>query len=105
MRGLKRFWVSWYATPRNGPFTLHTPWWLSGERCSDGAKTVCAAILAKDEAAAKEAIFAAHDVRPKQIELRFCNERPSDWDPFCDRFPRAKWMKWPDQKAKKRRGG
>lgn len=103
MRGLKRFWVSWYATRRNGPFTLHAPWWISGVRCSDDAKVVCAAILAKDEAAAKEAILVAHYTRPREVELRFCSEKPGDWDPFCDRFPRAAWMKWPDKKTKKKR--
>lgn len=94
--------MSWYATKENGPFTLNTPWWISGERCSDGAATVCAAVMAESAADAQSTIVKAHDSILEGIEWRFVNDKPEDWDPFCDRFPRAKWMTWP--KSKKRGG-
>jgi hypothetical protein len=91
-----RWWVSWYATKSAGPFTLHTPWWESGWRMSDDAGTVVAAVLAPTEDAAKEVVLAAHDARPAALEWRFVNSRPADWTPFCDRFQRANWMRWPE---------
>lgn len=93
---MKPFWISWYAV-RHVSFTLHWPWWFSGARLfSDFSeqKTVCAAVQAESEDAAKEIIFAAHDTRPKSIEWRFCEECPVNWSPFSDRFPRADWMQW-----------
>lgn len=93
----RRWWVRWFATHKNGPFTLRTPWWLSGERCSDGAKIVCAALQADSDMAAMELVKQAHDNKNVDIEFSFVSERASDWDPFCDRFPRARWMKWPPE--------
>ena len=86
------YWVSWYATEENGPFTLNWPWWFSGYRCSDDADTTCTAVRAPSENHAKALVILAHDKPPNQIEWRFVEERPDDWSPFCDRFPRAEWM-------------
>lgn len=97
---LKRFWLSWTAKDE-GPFTLWSPWWISGAALYTDGKdilerpTICAAVIAPDEDAAKGVIRAAHDKPPLDLEWRFCNERPQDWSPFCDRFPRGDWMKWP----------
>ena len=98
---MKTFWLSWYG---NGwPFTLDTPWWISGYRffADENAKddefqqpTICAAVRAESKEAAKEIILAAHDARPSNLEWRFVDERPADWSPFTDRFPRADWMQW-----------
>lgn len=96
---MKRFWVSWYDTC-GGKYELHSPWWRSGFRMggADGETeepTVCAAIEATDEDAAKAAVIAAHDEpRPDDLEWRFVEERPDDWSPYCDRFRAAPWMKW-----------
>ena len=84
------FWVSWWYMSE---FELHSPWWISGER-GDGVESVCAAVMATSEDDARACILAAHDVSG-EIEWRFAEERPADWAPFCDRFPRANWMVWP----------
>ncbi len=92
---MKYRWLSWYAVPdtvtENGDFELYYPWWISGYRCSDGAAVICAAIPL-DRSAAIEAVFDSYDERPGRIEWRFNDE--ADGSPFCDRFPRAAWMKW-----------
>lgn len=90
---MSRYWVSWYSK-HMGEFELHSPWWISGYRCDDEAQTVCAAVIAEDEQGAMAAIVDAHDDPTVEIEWRFCNERDKDWSPFCDRFPRADWMRW-----------
>ncbi|NBJ13364.1 hypothetical protein [Microvirga arsenatis] len=91
---VKRYWVSWLAD--HGPFELHSPWWFSGMRASDDVPTVCAAVMAESEEAAREAIYACVDSRPAHIEFRFIEERPDDWTPFNSRFQRRDWMNWPD---------
>lgn len=92
---MKRWWVSWYDQ-RYGKWELHSPWWVSGERSADEAKTICAAVIAPDEDGAKRLIIMAHDEpRPRDLEWRFVEERPEHWHPFCDRFERADWMRWP----------
>lgn len=63
---MKKFWLSWYGS--TVPFTLETPWWISGVRMSDDANTIVAALRADSEDAAKETILAAHDIRPDQLE-------------------------------------
>jgi len=97
---MKNWWISWwYKLPRKGPWTfeLHSPWWCSGGRSSDGMKSICAAVQAPDEAAALEIIYAAYDKRPRDIDFRFVEARPNDWSPFCERFPHADWMQWEDR--------
>lgn len=96
---MKNYWVSWYDT-RYGKWELHSPWWVSGERMSDGAKTICAAIRVPDEDTAKQLIILVHDEpRPDELEWRFISEKDDNWTPFCDRFQRADWMEWPPHDA------
>lgn len=97
---MKYRWVSWYAVPgtitENGKFELHYPWWISGERGSDGAQTIVAAIPVVLEEEAHAVIQEAHDFKPAHkvdLEIRFNDLK--EGSPFCERFPRRKWMKWP----------
>lgn len=97
---MKNFWLSWYHA---GAFELHTPWWISGYRSAqedqeEDQATICAAVVAESEEAAKQLIIACHDTPPTEIEFRFVEERPSGWSPFCDRFRAASWMRWPPEK-------
>ena len=95
---MKRYWLSWYGT--SDSFELTSPWWISGERVfADGSAelTICAAIIASGTDAAKSVVVNAHDISPTRLAWRFVEERPDDWEPFCDRFPRAEWMQWPDR--------
>jgi hypothetical protein len=90
---MKNFWISWQHRSEFGEFELHFPWWISGT--GDGYSNLCAAVKAESEEAAKKIICEhCYDVSPTYIEFRFCEERPADWNPFCDRFQRADWMKW-----------
>lgn len=92
---LKNFWVSWYDK-NYGKWELHWPWWVSGERLSDGALTICAAVQAESADAAMILIEEAHDEpRPLPLEWRFVHPKTEDWSPFNSRFQRADWMKWP----------
>lgn len=93
---MKSFWISWYSPPELGDFELVSPWWISGERLSDDALTICAAVRAEDEAGAEALIMAAYDKKPQSLEWRFCEELADDWKPGAsDRFPAADWMVWP----------
>jgi hypothetical protein len=90
----KPFWISWWArSDPIAPFALSAPWWISGYR-GDGADSICAAVRATDEESAKAFVRAAHDDPSVEIQWRFAEERPIDWAPFGDRFPRAAWMVW-----------
>jgi hypothetical protein len=89
----RRFWVSWWMTDASGAFELHAPWWISGERM-DGAQSVCAAIVARDEDDARTVVRTSHDNPGADLEWRFVEERPTDWSAFSGRFRRAGWMKW-----------
>ena len=96
----KRWWVSWYHRTNLGPFELPTPWWVSGG--GNHRKTICAAIVATDEDAARKCVYAAYDTRPDHLAFRFVESRPDDWAPWKmapgvqgeSRFPRAEWMQW-----------
>lgn len=96
---MKPFWISWYTTFNMGGWELHSPWWISGTRFTDDDdrpdQTICAAVMAKNEDDAMRQIRAAYDKQVRNVEWRFCEEKPEGWAPFSDRFPRAKWMKWP----------
>lgn len=97
---LKKFWVSWYSPAKLGGWELHTPWWVSGYAMGDeeDVPTICAALHARDEAAAHQTIADCYDKETKitDIEWRFVEERPDDWSPFNSRFQRAPWMNWDD---------
>lgn len=96
---MKRFWVSfWSKDPSKWEY--HGPWWISGERggwddADDTEQSICAAVTAADETQAKRIIEVAHDKGHKPSEWRFVTEKAEDWEPFCDRFERREWMKWP----------
>lgn len=96
MNDKKNFWVSWYNTVPLNQFELHSPWWVSGSRESDDADTVCAAVKAVDEGAARNVILHSYDTPPPGgVEWRFVEPRADDWSPFSGRFGRADWMVWP----------
>lgn len=93
-----RWWVSWYE--HTVPFEYHGPWWVTGQELGGGQRrTIVAAVLAADEDAARGVIVAAHDEPPTEVSWRFVEERPADWAPFSDRFPRGTWMQWPAGQA------
>lgn len=101
---MKSYWVSWYHTPDLGGFELSAPWWVSGARIvadrlafdeQREEPIVCAAVRADHPEGARDRILTAYDVRPDGLEWRFVEERPSDWSPFTDRFPKTDWMQWP----------
>lgn len=93
---LKNYWLSWYcASADYGKFELHWPWWVSGERMSDNALTICAAVRAETPDDAMKIIENCYDA-PTRLEWRFCEVRAHDWQPYGGRFPKAEWMKWPD---------
>lgn len=91
---LKPFWMSWES---DGAFAWDGPWWVSAWilRADDTATDViCAAVMATDREDAMRRIVEAHDP-PTGLVFRFAEERPLDWSPFCDRFERRTWMRWP----------
>ncbi len=53
-------------------------------------------VLAEDEQSAKEKVLRSYDVYlpADAVTWRFVEERPDDWSPFGDRFPKADWMQW-----------
>lgn len=93
----KRWWVSWYQ-PVGSDLELRSPWWCSGSR-ADGAQTICAAVEATNASEAMAIVRSAQN-DDITIEWRFVEERPDDWEPFCDRFQRADWMEWPGKAAR-----
>lgn len=98
---LTPFWVSWWDDLVVS-FELHSPWWFSGCRFHGledddedlSQSSVCAAIMAADEAHVRRLIGEAYDV-PVTLEFRFVEPRPVGWSPFSDRFQRGDWMRWP----------
>jgi hypothetical protein len=93
------YWVRWEGA---GAFTWEGPWWESGwfdrensEGDEEDVPIFCAAVMARDAAHAESQIRAAHDNGQGPSEFSFVNERVPGWSPFCDRFQRADWMKWP----------
>lgn len=90
---MKRFWVSWlHRFSTMGAFELNSPWWISG--VEGGFETICAAVVAKNEKDVYIKIGNVYDIPPESIVFRGVAQRSDDWLPFCDRFPRADWMKW-----------
>lgn len=88
------FWLSWWHTDDLGAFELRWPWWWTGTRMGDGARSVCAAIRAETVEDALGAVLASYDTRHDRLAWRFASTRPDDWSPFSERFSRAKWMRW-----------
>jgi hypothetical protein len=102
-RDVHNFWLSWEHHEAMGPFTLNSPWWISGEgdKGTDAEgndvgefKSICAAIKARDIKEAMRMVVEAYDRKPVAMEWRFTKPRPKDWSPFSERFPQADWMVW-----------
>lgn len=107
---MKRFWLSWTVRPTDGPFTLHSPWWVSGSaiEIDDKGKakafdTICAAVQAESLDEAKGKILSGFDSRLIDLAWSFAGKKPDNWSPWDvkhpgnqTRFPRAKWMEWPE---------
>lgn len=102
---MKSYWLSWYSRDY-GKFELRWPWWVSGyayESTKDGTgeeieiPTICAAVRADSEEAAKAVVVASHDDPNARIDWRFVSEQGADYTPYNDRFQRNdKWMpEWP----------
>ena len=91
------WWISWYNTAPLSSFELHSPWWVSGYRCSDDAETIVAAVRAVDETAAWAQVQDAYDDEPDSLERRFTE--PLTASPFTGRFPQAGWMAWDDDRT------
>lgn len=87
------FWISWWTTEALGDFELHSPWWVTG-LAGDDAESICAAVRAPTEADAKQLILQSYDQPPNDLEWRFCDQKPTDWVPFSERFPQDGWMVW-----------
>jgi len=99
---MKRWWVRWYGNA-DVSFEYHGPWWQSGEAFGVDAEgnelsvpIFVAAVVAEDHRGAEHVIERAYgwDHAGGIREWSFVGERPDDWEPFCDRFPRADWMRW-----------
>lgn len=88
-----RYGVSWVVPP--GSFEYDGPWWMNG-KTGEGRSVVYAAVVAATPEAAKKVISDAHGIDSgMSIEWGTIYEEADDWSPFCERFPRASWMKWP----------
>lgn len=96
---MRNFWASFYCTEeRLGDFEYHGPWYVSGEGATDSgawAMSVCVALRADSEEEVRAIIARSFDDGEGPAEWRFIEERPTDWKPFSERFPRAPWMRWP----------
>lgn len=100
---LQPFWVRFYDNPTHLKlFEYHGPWWVSGTRGGwdddvvvDSRDIIVAAVMATDEEAAQRVIVEAYDDKSGPAEWSFVNVKPADWAPFCARFARRSWMKWP----------
>ncbi len=91
---MKKYWISWFHSPVYGPFELNSPWWI---RESEGLSyTIYAAVKANSEAEAKELVRNSYNKQldAATFEWRFCEEKPADWSPFCDKFPKDNFMAW-----------
>jgi hypothetical protein len=85
--------MRWYGMPAWN-FEYHGPWWISGE--TEDTTIFVAAVVAPSEDDARRVIEASYDDGAAGVfEWSFSNPRSDDWEPFCDRFPRADWMQWP----------
>ena len=93
------WWVSWYHHwEEHGPFTLHSPWWISSSD-AEGRDGICAAVRAEDEEGAMEVVLSSFDRRSDSVEWRFVEWREDGWSPFGSRFPKAEWMAWEEDKT------
>jgi hypothetical protein len=91
----KPYWISWYG---GGSFEYTGPWWCTGDAGgfagSPYVPIFCAAVMAESEEQALAIITECHD-KPSALDVRFNEPREDSWEPFCERFPRVSWVKWP----------
>lgn len=88
----RNYWISWWQSHQ--PFEM-APWWVSGWRCGEeeDQASICAAVQAESEEAAKAVVLAAHDApTPDDLDWRFVVELADNWTPYNSRFPQAEWM-------------
>ena|ERR1017187_5077551 len=91
------YWISWNHEKHFTPFEIDSPWWISGQGADGLSASICCAIKAENELDAIAKIYKSYDETPKNINFRFQQEKPNDWIPFSDRFPKADWMKWDNE--------
>jgi hypothetical protein len=102
---MNAYWISWYHHPDDGPFELHTPWWVSGCTLEEVQRdTIVGAVQADSEDDAWQVVYESYDTPPTRIEPRFCDKLDDEakgvsarepWTEVDGRFPRADWMQWP----------
>lgn len=99
--GWKRFWLVWWHA-YGDTYSLSSPAWERPETDAfdreTGAALITAGIIAPDEAAALRYVAAAYGSAwtVDDLDVRECEERPSDWSPFqLSRHHRAPHMLWP----------
>lgn len=84
---MKRYWVGWKSDCE----TENPAVWMTGYEIREtfdgkwerGRKSYCGRI---DAPSAEEAVNLVTREFP-DATIRFCDEKPEDWDPFPDRFP------------------
>ena len=96
----RRFWVSWVCEEEDYRPLAYPPnprilgWWCSGED-ANGNTVLCAAVEARDEEAARDAIYADWPEAERTTDTigwRIFGEiETPDWRPG-DRFPLSDWM-------------
>lgn len=98
---MKKYWVSFNCSVNlMENFEMHSPWWISGSQINSNyeitSHSICCAIQQPNKREVYRYVRSCFDkgYEPKRIKYRFIDEKPNSWSPFCDRFPKAKWMKW-----------
>lgn len=89
----RNFWASWYDLDTYPQFDSNLPSWCTGWRMRDNARTIVCAVKAENEDAVKAIIRRAYGFN-RNIEFRFIEQRPNNWEPFNERFQREDWMEW-----------
>lgn len=97
---MSRWLVSWQQ-PRDQTFSLIFPWWRGATDVA-GRQRITAAIIAADEAAAREAVIEVQ-FGTEPIMWNFVSRRSDDWHPFTEARPREDWMVWPEDDETERK--
>lgn len=94
-----KFWMSFWL-PNSVAFEYKGPWWVSGHRFPRGLDndysedSICAAVKAESERAAKELLLAGIEQPHQDVEWRFIEEKPADWSPYSGRFQKSEGVEW-----------
>lgn len=97
---MKYRWISWYHYCSDsddlGEFCLYFPWWESGRSLNldHPFTTICAVIPFESAIIAESIIINSYDKIPDKLDWRFNELR--EGSPFCERFPKAEWIWWPN---------